>query len=69
MVEQQCTSMVLVLVIGQSVEKYLEKRPNLLRLLSLIKKTSLNVKYVSIYEQLIIDIEQIQTENDALAPQ
>ena len=59
MVEQQCTSMVLVLVIGQSVEKYLEKRPNLLRLLSLIKKTSLNVKYVSIYEQLIIDIEQI----------
>ena len=57
MVEQQCTSMVLVLVIGQSVEKYLEKRPNLLRLLSLIKKTSLNVKYVSIYEQLIIDIE------------
>ena len=56
MVEQQCTSMVLVLVIGQSVEKYLEKRPNLLRLLSLIK-TSLNVKYVSIYEQLIIDIE------------
>ena len=59
MVEQQCTSMVLVLVIGQSVEKYLEKRPNLLRLLSLIKKTSSNVKYVSIYEQLIIDIEQI----------
>ena len=59
MVEQQCTSMVLVLVIGQSVEKYLEKRPNLLRLLSLIKKTSLNVEYVSIYEQLIIDIEQI----------
>ena len=59
MVEQQCTSMDLVLVIGQSVEKYLEKRPNLLRLLSLIKKTSLNVKYVSIYEQLIIDIEQI----------
>ena len=59
MVEQQCTSMVLVLVIGQSVEKYLEKRPNLLRLLSLMKKTSLNVKYVSIYEQLIIDIEQI----------
>ena len=59
MVEQQCTSMVLVLVIGQSVEKYLEKRPNLLRLLFSIKKTSLNVKYVSIYEQLIIDIEQI----------
>ena len=62
MVEQQCTSMVLVLVIGQSVEEYLEKRPNLLRLLSLIKKTSLNVQYVSMYEQLIIALNITDTD-------